>query len=295
VSVVEELRRFVGEVAIVSGGSSGIGLAAANRLAREGADLCVMAAPDHAEALEDATATLREHGVGVVSLAADIGDDDTADRAVALTLDAFGQVDYLVDNAGIGTSEEVFDAPVEVFDRTMRINVRGMYLLAVAAARAMGSSRAEPAMVLTASTASFMGEEQQVVYNTSKGAVAALARSLGVALAPYGIRVNAVAPGFVRTPATEAYVADPGAWSHARSRIALDRPADPSEIAAVIAFLLSADASYMTGSVIVVDGGHSAGWRGSDWEAVPVGLERRGPRRIPARPNEAERRLDHER
>lgn len=257
------MRRFEGRAAIVTGGSSGIGLAAASRLAAEGARLCLVAAPQHEGELERAAGEL-----GAIRLAADVGEAESAERAVALALEAFGRLDYLVNNAGVGTAEKVFEATVELYDGTMRTNVRGMYLMAIAAARAIGRTAGGGAVVCTASTASFMGEELQVVYNTSKGAVAALARSLGVALAPYRIRVNAVAPGYVRTPATAAGLADPERWSKARSRIPLDRPAEPEEIAGVIAFLLSDDASYMTGSLVVVDGGHTAGWRNTDWEAV---------------------------
>ena len=124
-------------------------------------------------------------------------------------------------------------------------------------------------IVCTASTASFAGEEQQAIYNISKGAVAQLIRSMAVDLAPHDVRVNAVAPGWVHTPATRAIVADPAEWSKHRSRIPLDRPAEPSEIASVVRFLLSDEASYLTGSIVVADGGLTAGFRFSDWEAVP--------------------------
>jgi NAD(P)-dependent dehydrogenase (short-subunit alcohol dehydrogenase family) len=273
------MRRFDGRVALVTGGSSGIGRAVARRLASEGAHLCLLAAPDHEAQLAETADELRAVGAEVATLAADVGADETAEHAVELTLRELGRLDYVVDNAGFGTSEDVFDATIELFDHSMHVNVRGMYLVAIAAAQAMATADGG-AIVCTASTASFMGEEQQVVYNTSKGAVAELARSLGVALAPYAIRVNAVAPGYVRTPATERGLADPVGWSRARSRIAADRPAEPHEIAAVIAFLLTEDASYMTGAVVVVDGGHTAGWRNTDWQAVTRAIDPRARRRF---------------
>ena len=177
--------RFGGRVTIVTGGSSGIGRATAERLAAEGSSLCLVAAPFDDEPLQAVADALRGGGTEVVALAADVGVTETAERAVAATLEAFGRVDFLVDNAGIGGSAEVFENTTELFDRTMHVNVRGMYLFAMAAARAMATGGDGGAIVCTASTASFMGEEVQVAYNTSKGAVAALARSLGVALARY--------------------------------------------------------------------------------------------------------------
>jgi NAD(P)-dependent dehydrogenase (short-subunit alcohol dehydrogenase family) len=123
-------------------------------------------------------------------------------------------------------------------------------------------------VVCMASTASFMGEETQVAYNISKGAVMQLARSFAVSLAPFDIRVNAVAPGFIQTPASEERLSSRALWSKARSRIPADRPGTPEEVAACVAFLLSAEASYVSGAVLVVDRAHTAGWRSSDWTAV---------------------------
>jgi L-rhamnose 1-dehydrogenase len=271
---------FRGRAAIVTGASSGIGRAIARCLARDGADLCLVAAPQDAVDLDGVAEDIRSAGRRVVSIASDVGEPETAERAVAETLDAFGRLDHLASNAGIAYFEEVLDSPLEHFDHTMRVNVRGMYLMTQAVGRAM-AERAGGTMVCTASTASFAGEEYQATYNASKGAVAQLARSLAIDLAPYGIRVNAVAPGWVHTPPTAEILADETQWSKHRSRIPLDRPADPSEIANVAAFLLSNASSYMTGSLVVADGGLTAGYRFSDWEAAPAAAEPRAARRRP--------------
>ena len=260
---------------IVTGASQGIGLAIARVLASEGIGLCLVAAPHDEERLREVANEL-----DAVPLASDVGDPETAERAVELTLERYGRLDRLASNAGIAYFERVLDAPLEHFDHTMRVNVRGMYLMTSAAARHM-AAHGGGAIVCTASTASIAGEELQAIYNASKGAVAQWARSLAVDLAPHGIRVNAVAPGWVRTPPTEDLVRDSTQWSKHRSRIPLDRPAEPHEIAAVVRFLLSDEASYVTGSLVVADGGLTAGYRYSDWEAVPVPEDPR-----PVRPHE---------
>lgn len=268
---------FDGRVAIVTGASQGIGRAAARRLAQEGASLCLVAAPVDAGDLEQAVAEITAAGGRAVGVASDVAEPETARRAVAETLKSFGRLDYLLSNAGIYFEEDVFDAPLEHLDRMLAVNVRGTYLMCVEAGRAMARS-GQGSIVCTASSASVLGEERMAAYNASKAAVAGLARSLAVDLAPYGIRVNAVAPGWTDTPQNWTVRDDPALWSRHRARVPLDRMARPEELASVMAFLLSDEASYLTGALVLVDGGFTGGVRSSDWEAVTVDAAPRVPR-----------------
>jgi NAD(P)-dependent dehydrogenase (short-subunit alcohol dehydrogenase family) len=261
------MSRFKGKVAIVTGASSGIGRAVAERLGNEGASLVLVAAPSDEADLLTSKDELRRRDVRVDVLAADISEAATSEQAVRMAVDRFGGVDVLISNAGFAFYEEFLDTPVDHLDRTFAVNVKGTFLMTQAAARVMAEKRAG-AIVMTASTASYMGEEFNVTYNASKAAVAGMARSIAVDLAPFGIRVNAVAPGWVATRATKPVREDSAQWSKHRSRIPLDRAASPEEIAAVHAFLASDDASYVTGALFVCDGGATAGYRFSNWAAV---------------------------
>lgn len=257
-------KRFANKRVLLTGGSHGIGEAIASRLAAEGAALVVVASAGDSDALDEVAARLASGGSTIVALSGDVGDPALADHAVALAGERLGGLDVLINNAGQAYYEEFLATPLEHLDRTYAVNLRAGFAFAQASARVMqpGSS-----IVLMASTASFMGEEFQAAFNATKGAVTALARSLAVDLAPLRIRCNAVAPGWVATRKTSAIIDDPIQWAKHRSRIPADRPAEPSEIAAVCAFLASDEASYVNGTTVVCDGGLLAGFRFSGWDA----------------------------
>lgn len=271
------MRRFENRVALVTGASSGIGEAIARTLAQDGAAIALLAAPTDSDDLERVRDDLTALGAETIALAIDIGDTAAAETAVRDTIEAFGRLDFVVSNAGIVNYVDFLQETVDDLDRMLAVNVRGAYWLAVAASRAMTDGGA---IVFTASVSGWLGEELQVAYNTSKGAVLMAVRTLALELAPYGIRVNGIAPGYIRTRISEGRLPDAAYWAKARSRIPLDRPGEPSEVASVVTFLLSDEASFVYGTIVPVDGGQSAGLRSSDWEAVAQPLEPRAIRTV---------------
>ena len=216
-------ERFTDQTAIVTGASSGIGLAVARRLASEGARLLLVASPLDKDDLGRAETEIRDLGAEVEVLAADLGDPASGKLAVNTAVERFGGLDVLVNCAGIAFFEEALDTPIEHMQATLAVNVTGLFSIIQAAARVM-SRTGGGAIVNTASTSALVADEFQVTYSTSKGAVLAMTRAFATDLADHGIRVNAVAPGWVETRTTRAVINDEALWGKHRTRLLLDRP-----------------------------------------------------------------------
>ena len=257
--------RFVGRSALVTGGSSGIGLATAHRLVREGAAVLIVGRrPDKVSdavgelrvvAAEVAEACGREPAQ-VIGASLDVTDEESVRVAADAAARMGRRLDICVAAAGIdGAAQNALDLSVDDFRAVLDVNVMGLFITARAAAERMAADGEGGAIVLVASVNGLIAEPEFADYNASKGGAVMLARSLARDLAARGIRVNALCPGYTRTPMTEAYLADPETRETILARIPLGRAAYPDEIAAVAAFLCSDDASYVTGSVIVADGG----------------------------------------
>jgi NAD(P)-dependent dehydrogenase (short-subunit alcohol dehydrogenase family) len=261
--------RFAGKAALVTGGASGIGLAAARRLAREGAAVLIAdLGPDRLAravglVMEEAKAAgapgTAETVAFVEGFEGDVTDPRAMEGAAGAAADLAGRLDVVVACAGIdGQGLDVLDLDPLAFARVLDVNVRGLFLTAQAGARLMTADGQGGSIVLMASVNGLTAEPRFADYNASKGGAVLLARSMAVDLAARGVRVNAVCPGYVRTPMTEGYLADPATLSEILAGVPLGRVADPEEIASVIAFLASDEASYITGAAIVVDGGRSS-------------------------------------
>jgi NAD(P)-dependent dehydrogenase (short-subunit alcohol dehydrogenase family) len=258
-------RRFRGRGALVTGGSSGIGLGAARRLVAEGASVLlvgrtpakVAAATEEVRAVAAAAWAGRGEPVPAVEgLVADVTDEAAMEAAADAVVALAGRLDVLVGAAGIdGEAKDALELDAGTFARVMDVNVRGLLLASRAAARRMPDGGA---IVLLASVNAFQTEARFADYNASKGAAVLLTRTLAIDWAERGIRVNAVCPGYVRTPMTEAYLADPATLAGILSHVPLGRVSSPDEIAATIAFLASPEAAYITGSSVIIDGGRSA-------------------------------------
>ena len=246
--------KLSGRVAIITGGASGIGRAASLRIAAEGCNLAVIDVDENgASSVADECA---KAGVEAIALRADVSDEKDIETAVSKALAHFKRLDFLVSNAGIEGSMKDFGATsVEEWDRVMAVNVRGAFLT-VRACLPTFRTQKSGAIVLTASNYGFVATPHTTVYCTSKGAVNALGRALAVELVPDGIRVNCICPGNVDTPMYDRALAMQ-VDNPATVKAGMGRMAKPEEIASVIAFLLSEDASYMTGAQVMIDYGET--------------------------------------
>jgi NAD(P)-dependent dehydrogenase (short-subunit alcohol dehydrogenase family) len=252
------MRGLKGKGVLVCGGSSGIGLAAAQRFLEEGSRVFVAGLePSEVDA---AVAGLREHGE-VSGLACDVSREAEVARLAAAADAALGGVDVLANNAGTSRRAPFLEITAADWDRIIAVNLRGMFLVAQAVTAQMARRGTGGVVVNMSSTNGIAGEEDYAHYNASKGGVLLLTKTMAVELGPLGIRVNALCPGYISTPLNAAISAglDPGfEEAYARDRIPLRRTGRPEEVAAAYAFLASDDASFINGAGLVIDGGQLA-------------------------------------
>ena len=239
---------------LVTGGSRGIGRAAAIEAARQGADVAL----HHFDDDEGATATvaaITALGRRAIAVAGDVADPSAAAAFVATATDVLGGVDVFVSNAGICPFHAFLDMPVATFERTMRVNLHGAFHMVQAAANQMVRQGGGGAIVAVSSISALVGGEYQTHYTPTKAGVHSLMQSAAIALGRHGIRCSSVLPGTILTDINKEDLADPAKRARMAARIPLGRLGEPDDLAGPIVFLASDLARYVTGAALLVDGG----------------------------------------
>ena len=244
------------KVTIVTGAARGIGLAIARRFLEDGAKVVMSDVND--EAGEAAEADLK--GLGDVTYVhCDVSERLDVRNLVAAAIDTYGDIDVLINNAGIVSPGDILTIDEAEFDRVLNINLKGSFLCGQAVARHMvdrvQNGGPAGAIVNMSSVNAVFGLHNQLPYTVSKGGVNQLTKAMAVALAPHGIRVNAIGPGSIMTDMLASVNDDPAARARILSRTPMARIGEPREIASIAAFLADEDASYVTGQTIYADGG----------------------------------------
>ena len=244
--------RLTGKVALITGAASGIGLATAIRFAEDGAAVMLADRTPDALAAAEASVRARASGAAVGSVVVDVTDGPAVDRMVAETLERFGRIDCLINNAGITRDARLVKMTEEQFDDVIAVNLKGVYRCTRAVADSM--IRQGAGVILNASSVvGLYGNFGQTNYAATKAGVIGFTKTWARELGPKGIRVNAVCPGFIRTPILDT-IPEP-VIQKMIDKVPLGRLGKPEEIAGVYAFLASDDAAYLNGAVIEVSGG----------------------------------------
>jgi NAD(P)-dependent dehydrogenase (short-subunit alcohol dehydrogenase family) len=258
--------RFTGRAVLVTGGAGGMGTVIVETLLAHDARVGMLDVDQ--ERLNSAVAELGDSD-SLLALRADTSDREQVRDAVRDCLAHFGRLDGLVAQAGIAELRPFIEIDDAGWDRTLAVNLTGVFYAVQESARAMIANGRGGAVVVTSSTNAFFPEDNTVAYSASKGGLVAFVKAAALDLSRYGIRINAISPGIIRTRLAEAVFEDPAVSGPYLSRVPMGRFGEPSEVATVVAFLLSDEASYMTGENVVVDGGTTLG--------VSLGIQRALP------------------
>ena len=247
------MGRFDGRVAVVTGAARGIGLATAQRFADEGASVAVLDLEESA-----ARKAAEKLGGGHLGVACDVGDSASVEAAVTKVVDGLGGLHILVNNAGVTRDNLLFKMTDDDWDTVMTVHLRGAFLMSRAAQKVFVAQNY--GKIVNLSSVSALGNRGQANYAAAKMGIQGFTRTLAIELGPYGVNVNAIAPGFIATDMTDATAARVGMSVEDFRKAAADRNpvrrvGYPADIAAVAAFLCSDEASYVTGQVLYVDGG----------------------------------------
>jgi len=237
---------FSGKKVVVTGGANGIGLAISKDIAAAGGSVWIFD-------LESENPAGAAESIGSQACIADV----TARRSLENAFDEVGIPDVVVVNAGIGAPASLEETTADLWNRTLSVNLTGAFHTVQIAAERMKGAR-KGSIVLTASTNSLEGEADLIAYNASKAGLLGILRTAANELGPYGIRINAVCPGLIRTRLTASSFSNPSVLSDYFKHIALGRGGEPEEVAKAVMFLASDLASYITGTTLIVDGGQMA-------------------------------------
>ncbi len=256
-----ETRRLSDRVALVTGAGTGIGQAIAIRLAQEGASVAINYRKSRQQAEETAERVERVHGASRVKggrhmlVQGDVSREEDVRRIFDEVVRAWGRLDILVNNAGIQKASTGHETPTEDYDKTLSVNLRGAFLCSREAIKHFLRQGGGGVIVNNSSVHEVIPRPKYVAYSVSKAGMAGLTKTLALEYADRGIRVNAVGPGAIATPINKAWTDDPRTRAEVERHIPMGRAGKPEEIAAVVAFLVSEDASYVTGQTIFACGG----------------------------------------
>ena len=252
-----QTSRLDGAVALVTGGSKGVGRAICLELAARGADIAVAARSDVASA-EETVAEVRKYSRRAIAVAADITARASVENLVCTVCDQFGRLDILINNAGHAAQGRLEALSEADWDSVFAVNAKGTFLCGVAAAKRMIAGR-RGAIINIAGASAHRSFPFAGGYGPAKAAVVNLTRQMSLEWARYGIRVNGVSPGPIREPDSGWEAREPGLAEEVR-RLPLQRAASPADVARAVAFLASDDAAYITGHMLLVDGGGVNTW-----------------------------------